>query len=206
MRRVLVATLAVPAVLLAACGSDDESSAEEPSSEGSEQAQETTEAPSDAQQTTTEAPDGQENTQAPADDEESSAGGAGGGVEGGAAGRAAATRTKEFMVALVNADPEICDLILDFDGEAPMKDSPDDLKICRDVLPSTLEGLVGEEEAAIIDVIEVNGADVDGNTAIVDRDNFSELFAEGFGDEEITLKRVDKEWYVDLDNSFQGGS
>ena len=34
----------------------------------------------------------------------------------------------------------------------------------------------------------------------------SDLFAEGFGDEEITLKRVDREWYVDLDNSFQSGS
>jgi len=201
-----VTTLAVPALLLTACGSDDEPSGDEPSSQESEQAQQTTEEPSEAQESSAEPDDAQQSTQAPADDEESSAGTAGGSVEGGAAGRAAAARTKAFIVALVNADPEICQLILGFDGEAPMKDSPEDLKTCRDVLPSTLEGLVGEEEAAIIDVIEVQGAEVNGNTAIVDKDNLSDLFAEGFGDEEITLKRVEKQWYVDLENSFQGSS
>jgi len=211
MRRALVTTLAVPALLLAACGSDDgpsveESSSEEASNEEAEQAQETSEEPTDAAQTTDGPTEEQASTQAPPDDEESTAGTAGGAVEGGAAGKAAAARTKDFMVALVNADPEICQLIMDFEGQAPMKDSPEDLTICEDVLPSTLEGLVGEDEAAIIDVIEVNGADVDGDTAIVDGDNFDEIFAEGFGDEEITLKKVDNEWYVDLDNSFQGTS
>jgi hypothetical protein len=207
MRRALVTTLAVPALLFSACSSDDGPSVEESSNDQADQAQESTQEstqePADAEETTEEPAEAQASTQEPADTEESTAAGP---AEGGAAGKAAAARTKEFMVALVNADPEICQLILDFQGEGPMKDSPEDLQICEEVLPSTLEGLVGEEEAAIIDVIEVNGADVDGDTAIVDSDNFSELFAEGFGDEEITLKRFQKQWYVDLDNSFQGTS
>lgn len=201
MRRALVTTLAVPALLLSACGSDDEQGSEDSSSQQESSSQETTEEPTEAQESTQEPDDARQSTEQPADAAGSTASGR---PEGGAAGKAAATRTKAFMVALVNADPKICQLIMNYEGDKPMKDSPDDLKVCKDVLPSTLEGLVTKEEANIIDLIEINGAEVNGNTAVVDSDNFSDLFAEGFAGQEITLKKVQNEWYVDLDNSFQG--
>ncbi|MGB7449685.1 MAG: hypothetical protein WA892_11235 [Ornithinimicrobium sp.] len=200
MRRALVTMLAVPALLLSACGSDDEQSAEESSSQQEGESQQTSEGPTESAQATQEPTDAQQSTEEPSDAAESTAGK----PEGGAAGKAAAARTKEFMVALVNADPNICQLIMNFEGGEPMKDSPQDLKVCKEVLPSTLEGVVSPEEADVIDVIEVNGADVKGDTATVDSDNFADVFAQGFGDQEIKLKKVKNEWYVDLDNSFQG--
>lgn len=201
MRRFLVTTLAVPALLLSACGSDDEPSVEEPAaSESSEPtedvAEETTE---DVAEETIEEPteDVADATGEPAADGE---------VEGGADGEAAAAVTKEFMVALANADPEICGLLMDFTGSGPMSASEEDMSTCEQILPTTLEGMITEEQASIIEVIEVNGADVQGDMATVDKDNFSELFGEGFGDDAIALQKFDGTWYVDLDNSFESGS
>ncbi len=199
MRRALVTTLAVPVLLLAACGSDDEPSVEEPAAESSSEA---TEEPTEDTAEVTETVE--ETTEEPTEDTsaatEEPAGG--GKPEGGKEGKAAAGRTEEFFVAMANADPAICELLLDFDGSTPMKDSKENLKVCAQILVPELEGLISEDEAAIIDLIEINGADVDGDTATVDKDNFSELFAQGFGDASIGLKKVDDEWYVDA-NSLQ---
>ncbi|MGC1207406.1 MAG: hypothetical protein WA880_05560 [Ornithinimicrobium sp.] len=199
MRRFLVTTLAVPALLLSACGSDAEPEVEEPAASASSEptqdvAEETTE---DVVEETAEEPteDVAEATEEPTSDGE---------VEGGEDGQAAADVTKQFMVALANADPEICGLLMDFTGSGPMSASEEDMALCEQILPSTLEGMITEEQASIIELIEVNGADVQGDTATVDKDNFSELFGEGFGDDAIALQKFDDTWYVDLDNSFEG--
>lgn len=199
MRRFLVTTLAVPALLLSACGSGDEPEVEEPAASASSEptedvAEETTE---DVVEETAEEPtqDVAEATEEPASDGE---------VEGGEDGQAAADVTKQFMVALSNADPEICGLLMDFTGSGPMSASEEDMTLCEQILPSTLEGMITEEQASIIELIEVNGADVQGDMATVDKDNFSELFGEGFGDDAIALQKFDDTWYIDLDNSFEG--
>jgi hypothetical protein len=84
-----------------------------------------------------------------------------------------------------------------------MSDSPEEMEICEQQLVPTLEGQVTEQEAAIIELVQIDGAQVEGDTATVTGDNFGELFAEGFGEGEIVLLRFDDAWYVDLDNSFQ---
>ncbi len=204
MRRFLVTTLAVPALLLSACSSDEEPSVEEPAASASSEptedvAEETTEdvAAETAEETAEPTEDIAGATEGPESDGE---------VEGGAEGQAAAEVTKEFMVALSNADPEICGLLMDFTGSGPMSASEEDMSLCEEILPTTLEGMITEEQASIIELIEVNGADVQGDTATVDKDNFSELFGEGFGDDAIALQKFEGTWFIDLDNSFQGAA
>ncbi|MCE0485751.1 hypothetical protein [Ornithinimicrobium sediminis] len=198
MRRALVGAVLAPALLLAACGGD-EPEVQEPTPDDADR---TTVAVQDEAEETTAEPDTAEETEesdAAAETEEPPADAA-----GGEDGAAAAAVAKEFMVALVNADEELCQLIVDLDGEGPMADSPDQLQICEEDLVPTLQGLMSEDEAAIIEMIEIDGAQVEGDTATVNRDNFSDMFAAGFGDDEIVLQRFDDQWYVDLDNSFQG--
>lgn len=128
-------------------------------------------------------------------------------VMGGEEGQAAADRAKEFLMALVAADPEACELLLSFsDPEQPMTAIESDLELCQTQLPATMEATVeaqglGEDGIAVLEAMTITGADVseDGRTAVVGRDNYSPLFAEAMGDSTITLKNIDDEWYVDLD-------
>lgn len=124
----------------------------------------------------------------------------------GSNGQAAADRTEDFMVALVSADPEFCRLLVGAEGDAPMAESPDELRLCEQNVIPRLEGQVSEEEAAVIEVIEIDGATVDGDTARVSAENFGGIFAEGFGDADILLRRFDGQWYVDLQRSDLGSS
>lgn len=221
MRRALVTMLAVPALLLSACSGDDdtptvqdettpattptsaeETTSEAPTSEETMTEEETTtEAPTtDEMTTTTEAPDTDSDTATePSDsDSETATVGAEGSPE---EQQAVADRTEEWLVAFVNGDEEVCDLMLDLSGEGPMKDS-EDYEICTSMIPPMAEDMFTDEMVGIIESMQIEGATVNGDTAIVGRDNFSEMFAEGIGDSEITLKKVDDEWYVDLENSF----
>lgn len=197
MRRVLVGALVVPAFLLAACSGDEpeveEPTVSDPAVQTSEPADEETETatataePDTSTETATSAPDDSAATSAP----------------GGEDGVEAAAVTKDFIVALATADPTLCELVVNLEGSGPMSDSPEEMEICEQQLVPTLEGQITEQEAAIIELVEIDGAQVEGDTATVTGDNFGELFAEGFGDGAIVLQRFDGEWYVDLDNSFQ---
>ncbi|WP_154402195.1 hypothetical protein [Ornithinimicrobium cavernae] len=209
--------LAVPVLLLSACGGDEpevedvtpqetveETTDAEATEEPTDEAAVTEEAPA-TEEPTTEAPaDEEPTTEAPADGGEATeAPGAGGGEgEGGADGQAAADRTKEWLVAFVNAEEAVCDMMLDFDGEAPMKDNKAQYDICIDTFPTQASNMFSPEMAGIIESMEIKGADVQGETAVVDKDNFSPMFAEGIGDQVITLKKIDDAWYVDMNESF----
>ncbi|MGB3827992.1 MAG: hypothetical protein WA962_04380 [Ornithinimicrobium sp.] len=199
MRRFLVTTLAVPAVLLASCSSDEDPSVDEAASSASS-------APTDdaAAQTDDVAADTAMATQQPDTDASTATAGSGasGEVEGGAEGEAAAATFKQFIVALVNADPEMCSFMIDFQGEGPMKDSKDNLELCEQIVPAQIEGSMPPEAADIVEIMEVRGADVQNDTATIDQDNFSDMFAEGFGDQAFTMRKVDGEWYVDFVDSF----
>ncbi len=203
MRRSLIAALAAPVLFLSACGGDDDPAVEEASVEetSEETSEEATEEPTEETVEET-----QEPTEDAAEETEEPTQGGSGDAEGGKEGAAVAAVTEQFMVALANADPEICDLMLDaFNGSTqPMSASQESMQLCEDVIPASLDGVITEEQTQIIELIEVRGADVQGDTATVDKDNFSELFAQGFGEESIQLKKVDGQWYVDLENSFQG--
>ncbi|MGB3186928.1 MAG: hypothetical protein WBG36_00320 [Ornithinimicrobium sp.] len=201
MRRSLIAALAAPVLFLSACGSDDDPAVEEASAE--ETSEEATEEPTEETTEETEEP-----TEDTVEETEEPTQGGSGEAEGGEEGAEVAAVTEQFMVALANADPRICDVMLDaFNGSTqPMTASQESMQLCEQVIPASLDGVITEEQAQIIELIEVMGADVQGDTATVDKDNFSELFAQGFGDEAIQLKKVDGEWYVDLENSFQGAA
>lgn len=128
--------------------------------------------------------------------------------EGGADGQAAADVAAAFLVAMVNAEPEACDYLLSFtDLERPMTDVRSDHEMCTELLPEILraeteaQGL-DAEIAAELDGLVIDGADVDGDTAVVDADNYPPDLATSMGDAAMTLKRIDDRWYVDLDNSF----
>ncbi len=201
MRRALVTAVAIPALALSACSSDSEGGPSDDTASAT-----ATQAPADdaamtsdtAVTTATSAPgddiaeetgDAADSTGSPDDD-----------VEGGSDGQAAADVTKEFITALTKADPSMCNYMADLQGEGtgPLKDDEELLKICERTIPSQTEGEITDEEAAILDVMEITGADVQGDTAKVDKDNFSDLFAAGFGDQVFVLKKYDGEWFVDL--------
>lgn len=203
MRGTLTAAVASAVLLLAACDGDatDGTTSGET---GTQVVSPTTQAPppADSDDVATTAPvdaapatDEAPATQAPGDDA----------VMGGAEGQAAAARAKAFLMALVTADPAACDLLLSFsDPERPMATVPSDLELCQAQLPATMEATVeaqglGEDGVAVLESMQIQGADVQGDTAVVGRDNYSPLFAEAMGDSTITLKRIDDEWYVDLD-------
>ena len=130
-------------------------------------------------------------------------------VEGGAEGQAAADVAREFLTAMVGADAAACDHMVSFsDVQRPMADVEEDYELCTELLPVVLaeevdrQGL-DEEGPSVLEALEITGADVVGDTAVVDGDNFSPLFADSLGEETITLTRLEDRWYVDLDRSFQ---
>ncbi|RIK11597.1 MAG: hypothetical protein DCC50_14235 [Acidobacteria bacterium] len=155
---------------------------------------------------TTDAPAGDGTT---TDDASTTAGpGTEDGVEGGEEGQAAADVAKDFLVAMVDADPRACDHLLSFtDLDRPMTEVESDHEMCVELLPEVLkaeteaQGLDPAAADALQD-LQISGADVDGDTAVVDADNYPEDFAAAMGGTKITLKRVSGDWYVDLDNSF----
>ena len=221
MRRALVTALAVPVLLLSACGGEEptveDATTEEEAAESEETtedapAEETTEEETTEEETTDAAPTTDEptddtapTTEAPGDDGEATEGpGAGGEGEGGADGQAAADRTKEWLVAFVNGEDATCDLMMDLESEGPMADNPQHYEVCTTVLVTQASDMFGDtpEMANIIGAMEINGADVQGTTAVIDKDNFSPMFSEAFGDDIITLQKVDGEWLVDMNESF----
>lgn len=210
MRRLLTTAVAVPIFALAACGGEEDPQVQEPGGDSSptnEAAQTSTEASettTEDMETTTQA----EQTSTPDD---SSATSAGGPAMGGEEGQAAADRTEEFLIALVNADPALCGTILNLQGNAPMNEAPADLKQCEEqIIPplaQQMDGLLTEEQAGTINEIEITGAQVDGETATVTPDNFSgslgQGFAQGLG-RDIVLQNIGGEWYVDFQQTFLG--
>lgn len=214
MRRALVSALAVPVLLLSACGGEEEPEVVEPSQSAEDTtddaAEETTDAAAeettdDAAETTDDAAMGggdaasetsEDATETTGDD---SAAGEASGDE-----QAAADRTKEWFVAFVSGDEKVCDMMLDFVGDPtkPIKDT-ENYETCKTMIPSMVGDMFTPEMVSVIESMEINGATVEGDTATVGKDNFSEMFAEGFGDTEIKLKLIDGEWYVDM-NSLAG--
>lgn len=236
MRRALVSVIAVPALLLSACGGD-EPEVEESNNNSAEEVQETEDSTDEAEETTEDAAETTEEAEPTEDEAEETedaglggddaettedaglGGGIGGddaeetedgsgGEEGGDAGgdasgegQAAADVTKEWLVAFVNGEDEVCDMMLDLSSEGPMADNPTDYDICVSVFPGLASEVFTEETARIMEAMEINGATVEGDTATVSKDNFSEMFAAGFGDETIVLKQVHGTWYVDMNES-----
>lgn len=129
-------------------------------------------------------------------------------IEGGEDGQAAADVARDFLVAMVNAEPAACDHLLSFiDTERPMTDVPSDHDLCVDLLPEVLraeteaQGL-GADVASSLEGLVIRGADVQGEAAVVDADNYPPDLADAMGDAEVRLKKIDGRWYVDLDSSF----
>lgn len=202
MRRRLISALAVPVLALAACGGDGE----EVTPPASDSATQSSAAP-DAAETTTE--DMATESSAPPADDSMKTSAPGGDAMGGADGEQAAGRAKDFLVALVQADPKLCEMILNFDSTAPMAESPEDLTACEEELIPPLEqqmdGLLSEEDSSAIESLEINGAMVEGDTATITEDNFSGALGKGFArgfNKDIMMQRIDDEWYVDFVQTF----
>lgn len=206
MRRSLMALMAAPALLLGAC--DDGAEVVEPTEQAPATADADANGADDAAQTTS--PAGSSDDEAAADDSAVTSG-APDEVEGGEDGQAAADRAKEFLLALVDADPAACTLMLSFtDTTQPMAQVPEDLELCRQQLPETMSAAVeaqglGEEGRDILGAMQISGAEVnaEGDTAVIDEDNYSELFAESMGDSTMTLVKIDGEWFVDVERFLE---
>ncbi|GAA4877503.1 hypothetical protein [Serinicoccus chungangensis] len=203
MRRSLMALLAAPALLLGACdgGAEVVEATGGATSEGSDDAALTSGTDSsDAADATDDPGDAAAATSAAPED-----------VEGGEEGQAAADRAKEFLLALVDADPAACGLMLSFtDTSRPMAEVPEDLELCEEQLPETMSAAVeaqglGEEGRDILGAMQLRGAEInaEGDTAVIDEDNYSELFAESMGESTITLVRVDGAWFIDVERFLQ---
>ncbi|MFK5635184.1 MULTISPECIES: hypothetical protein [unclassified Ornithinimicrobium] len=212
MRRALVTILAVPALLLAGCSSDDGADAPPPTTPPATDDVEPTSGPtpsSDSDSTTATADAGPttDDTAATATPGDT----ADGEVEGGAEGEAAAQVATDFLVAMIGADPTACDHMVSFtDLERPMADVEADYEACVTLLPEVLkpeleaQGL-DDADPGVLEAVTIQGADVaeDGTSAVVDEDNFTDLFAESMAGESIVLTKIEDRWYVDLDASFQ---
>lgn len=212
MRRALVIAMAIPALALSACSSDTVTSSDESATTTGQGLVDDAAMTSDTAMTTaTSAPgDIAENTGDSAGATGDSAGATGdsanatGGpdddVEGGADGQAAADVTKEFITALTEGDPSMCNYMANLQGEGtgPLKDDQELLDICKETIPGQTKSAITDEQADILGVMEITGADVQGDTAKVDKDNFSDLFAAGFGDQVFVLNKYEGEWFVDL--------
>ncbi|WP_298890891.1 hypothetical protein [uncultured Serinicoccus sp.] len=202
MRRSFMALLAAPALFLTAC--DGGAEVVEATSEGTDDAALTSGAGASDGDVATADPDD-------AGDDAAVTSAAPEGVEGGEAGQAAADRAKEFLLALVDADPAACGLMLSFtDTSRPMAQVPEDLELCEEQLPETMSAAVeaqglGEEGRDILGAMQLRGAEIsaEGDTALIDEDNYSELFAESMGESTITLVRIDGEWFVDVERFLQ---
>lgn len=210
MRHTLVAAVAGAGLALAGCGGDATSSTQTPATGATGQA-----APDDALRTgagddVAATADAAPTTGAQGDDVDVAAADepVEDEVEGGEDGQAAADVAAAFLVAMVHADPEACDHLLSFtDLERPMTAVASDHEMCTELLPEVLRAEteaqgIDEPTLAQLEGLVINGADVDGDTAVVDADNYPPDLASSMGDAAITLKRVDDGWYVDLDNSF----
>lgn len=203
MRRTLITLLAAPALLLAGCSGEEPAVVEATSPVTAPDGAATTTGPSDEAAATDAPADGDSATSAPGDEAAGTAGPDE--VEGGAEGQAAADRAKEFLLALVTADADACGMLLSFsDPDQPMTAIESDLELCETQLPATMKATVeaqglGEEGVGILEAMQITGADVQDDIAVVDKDNYSPLFADAMGDSTITLKKIDGEWYVDID-------
>lgn len=214
------AVTAVAAVAIGAC-SDDSSSEESASPTAAEStADEFTdgpaESPDDRVSETADATDGPtdapspdrgDSTDGPTDAPAPDVGDATDGPTDGPSSQAldAAERAQEWLVALVNADPVVCDYVLNTAGDGAMSDSDADLDLCENVLLADAEEAFDEEIAAIMGAVSVTGAEVDasGEEAVVDGRHVSDLFASALGEDRIVLVAIDGEWLVDLDRSFR---
>ena len=212
MRRAIATALTVPTVLLAACGDGDDGGTTPPATSSTTAATDEPTGTDEATETTEDVAATENSTGDASTTTDAGAAGAptGGEVEGGEDGQAAADVAKAFFVASVQAAPEACDHLLSFtDPSVPMADVEEDMELCREILPAAMSAEVDaqqlgtEEQAQILEAMQIRGAEVDGDSAVVDKDNLSELFRDVLGDEVITLRKVDGTWYVDLDRSFQ---
>ncbi|GAA5166839.1 hypothetical protein [Ornithinimicrobium tianjinense] len=216
MRRAIATALTVPTLLLAACSDGDDGGTTPPPASSTSSTSDGTAVTVDPPSTdgATQTADDTAATGGPTGDATASTAapsdGEGGEAEGGEEGQAAADVAQAFFVAYIQADPDACDLLLSFsDPSVPMADAEDDLEVCREVLPAAVSGEVdaqqvdAQEQAEILEATQIRGAAVDGDSAVVDRDNLSELLQDVLGDEVIALRKVDGTWYVDLDRSFQ---
>lgn len=207
----IVTALAASALTLTGCSGTGTSTTTQPTQPASvtdDAAQSS--APGEGSVSTSSPVDDAASTGAPESADTAAATASPGEAQGGAEGQAAADIAKKFFSAMVTADPVACDYLLSFtDVEVPMIEIASDYKTCQTLLPPILEEEVkaqglDAEGAAILEAMQIRGADVqsDGRTAVVDKDNFSPLFAESMGTEVITLKKLGDTWYIDLDNSF----
>lgn len=205
MRRPLLTAVVAPLLVtvLAACGGDDDATTtpEPTAGQTGAPAPEGTDTAADTAGRT--AADGEGGTAAPVEGDS-----AADGVEGGEEGQAAADVAAEFLVALAQARPEACDSLLSFtSAERPMTEVAADHELCVELLPEVIsaqaeaQGL-SEDMAASLEGLVITGAEVDGDTAVVDGDNYPPELAGSMGDLEVRLKKLDERWYVDLEDSF----
>lgn len=173
------AALALAAALaLGGCSGD--SGQEAPTSTPSaEQTPEETSAPADDVQVTT----------GPVDD------------NGGAEGQAAAALAKQWITALATGDPSACDVMADSTGSAPLAESAAEYDICVANIPQIAQAQFNDELVAIIEIMEISGAEVTGDRAVIDVRHFSEVFASAFATSSIVLISFDGAWYVDMSSS-----
>lgn len=199
MRRPRLAALSVPALVLVGCSTEQTPSA--PTTPDGVSA--STERPASDS-----AGGGQTATEAPADGQGATATAAPGVVADGQDGQAAADVAAAFLVAMVNAEPEACDYLLSFtDPERPMTAVESDYEMCVELLPEILRAEteaqgVDEDVVAELEGLVIEGAEVDGDTAVIDQDNYPPDLALSMGNAAMTLKQIGGQWYVDLDSSF----
>ncbi|MFX0538417.1 hypothetical protein ACQBAT_02465 [Ornithinimicrobium sp. Y1847] len=219
MRRALVTALAVPALFLGACDTGGDSTEPTPTTEADSPTETTpvedgteTGTADDAETTDDAAADSTQDSAAETEVDDAATtdtAASTADVPGGEEGQAAADVARAFFMATIEADEAACDYLISFsDVDRPMKDVDSDMELCQEVLPAAMEAQaeaqeLGAEERAVLEAMRINGAQVEGDTAIVDRTNLSELFREALGDEVITLRKIEGDWYVDLDKSFQ---
>lgn len=118
--------------------------------------------------------------------------------DGGEQGQAAAAAAERWITALATGDPSSCDLMTDSTGTVPLAESAAEYDLCLANAEQIAENNFTDELVSVIEEIEISGAEIDGDRAVIDSRHLSELFASAFTDASIRLLSVDGAWYVDM--------
>lgn len=86
-----------------------------------------------------------------------------------------------------------------------MPASRSDLDACRESLAEDVGQDFDELTVALVESLRIHGADVQGDSAVVDADNLTGPTSEGWDDVRIRLTRFEDEWFVDITDSFTTG-
>ncbi len=200
------ALLLAPLLVLGACGDDGSPSVSEPTqSSPTEEAADETETPEETEtetetpeetETETETPEETE-TETPEETETDTEAPETGSTDSAADEEEVATVVETYFDAMGDKDGEaVCELMSNLDNSGPLADQPSMLEGCAEGVASGFGGL-DDAQAEQMRAVEVSGAEIDGDTAVVRPEHLEGSGVDTAAQVELPLIKIDGTWYID---------